>query len=139
MGYFSVSAAVTPAVIALDYADKTLKPRVTLSENSSTSETEATENEAPEADSKRQHRSRIGRKPEANTLSAEELKALKERLYLAAKESMTRPTGETHNGAPEVGTQPNGTPRTQPPHPKYRRKPQVMTLTFHSLMKYLEE
>ena len=105
-GISLVSAAVTPAVIALDYAcDKTWKPRVTLSENSSTSETEAAENEAPEADSKETTpMPESDGSQEANTLSAEELKALKERLYLAAKESMTRPTGETHNGAPEVGT-----------------------------------
>jgi len=41
---------------------------------------------------------------DANTLSAEELKALKERLYNEAQESLTRPTGEAHVDAPQVGT-----------------------------------
>ena len=39
-----------------------------------------------------------------NTLSAEELKALKERLYNEAQESLTRPTSEAHVAAPQVGT-----------------------------------
>ena len=103
----TLAAAVTPAVIALDYAcDKTWKPRVTLSENSSTGETEPTENEAPEADSKE-----TTPMPDAdtgvgpNTLSAEELRALKERLRAEATAALTQPSGEpSHAGAPQVGT-----------------------------------
>ena len=40
-----------------------------------------------------------------NTLSAEELRALKERLRAEATASLTQPSGEpSHAGAPQVGT-----------------------------------
>ena len=40
----------------------------------------------------------------SNTLSAEELRALKERLRAEATASLTQPSGEPSAGAPQVGT-----------------------------------
>ena len=40
-----------------------------------------------------------------NTLSAEELRALKERLHAEATAALTQPSGEpSHTGAPQIGT-----------------------------------